>query len=439
MDSKSFSVTVNKVNTPPVVAAIPDQTVDPGTTINLAISAVDNDLPPQSLTYAFIAAPPSANLSSSGQFTWTPDISYVASTNGIVLTVADNGVPPLITTQSFTIFVQGNQCTGWMGDVDTNNVAYPVNIFDWMMVGRFLVGQVTPTACQLAKADCFTTVGATGRVGIVSCTGDGLNLFDWVQVSRYAVQWDPAVPLCSGSTPSPAPRLQAVKLQPVGEATRAPSVLTILPSAIESEGTNWVQIALTAQGDEYALSFSLQFDPERLAFVSVRKARGADVPDASTATLDKDIRLISMGYLGIVLSQQDATFVAGSNVVVEVRFRALTADQPLTTPILFADDPQRRLLSPPEPRPLEGTFEDGMATITHGTDSIIQSILKLEDGTTQMRILGPTNSLLLQFSRDLKTWESIDLPTTSAGILDYIHTDVGNSSQIFYRIFVPAQ
>src|SRR5204863_3093422 len=56
-DSKSFNITVNEVNSPPVLAAITDQSVNEGVTLNVSLSASDPDIPAQVLTYSIVTGP----------------------------------------------------------------------------------------------------------------------------------------------------------------------------------------------------------------------------------------------------------------------------------------------------------------------------------------------------------------------------------------------
>jgi hypothetical protein len=53
-----------------------------------------------------VTAPAGANVNpTNGLFSWRPAIAQAPSTNPVVLTVTDSGVPPLIATQSFWITV----------------------------------------------------------------------------------------------------------------------------------------------------------------------------------------------------------------------------------------------------------------------------------------------------------------------------------------------
>jgi hypothetical protein len=92
-------------NTPPMFAAINNQTVNVGQTIAFTASATDTDLPPQTLTFSLLSAPTNATLSANGSFVWRPIVSQSDTTNLISLEVSDSGTPPLSATQTFTAIV----------------------------------------------------------------------------------------------------------------------------------------------------------------------------------------------------------------------------------------------------------------------------------------------------------------------------------------------
>src|SRR5206468_3893168 len=70
--TNSFSVTVNEINTAPVLPNPPDRTIGEMTTLTVTNTATDTDLPANTLTYSFLDAPAGAAISSSGVITWTP-------------------------------------------------------------------------------------------------------------------------------------------------------------------------------------------------------------------------------------------------------------------------------------------------------------------------------------------------------------------------------
>ena len=104
--SQSFAVVVYPPNTPPVLTVIPNRTVYANTLLSFTASATDTDQPPQTLTFTLgPGAPAGATLATNGIFAWTPAAAQAPSTNSITVTVTDNGVPALSSSQSFTVVV----------------------------------------------------------------------------------------------------------------------------------------------------------------------------------------------------------------------------------------------------------------------------------------------------------------------------------------------
>ena len=104
--SQSFTVVVYAPNTPPVLAAIPNQTVYANTLLSFTVSATDTDQPPQTLTFTLgPGAPAGATITPGGQFSWTPSAAQAPGTNALTVIVTDNGAPPLSASQTFTVVV----------------------------------------------------------------------------------------------------------------------------------------------------------------------------------------------------------------------------------------------------------------------------------------------------------------------------------------------
>jgi hypothetical protein len=106
-DTKPLTVFVVEVNTPPQLAPIPDRLVPVGRPVTFSVSATDDDFPAQGLTYSLEpGAPPGAVIDgATGAFSWTPGPAAASTTNGITVTVADHGSPPLAASHSFNIVV----------------------------------------------------------------------------------------------------------------------------------------------------------------------------------------------------------------------------------------------------------------------------------------------------------------------------------------------
>ncbi|PYI87545.1 MAG: hypothetical protein DME26_05830, partial [Verrucomicrobia bacterium] len=105
-DTKDFTIVVTELNSAPVLAAVPDQTVNEGSTLNVMISASDPDIPANTLTFSLVSPPSGASINaSSGVFTWTPTEAQGPATNTVTARVTDNGSPPLSDTRNFTVVV----------------------------------------------------------------------------------------------------------------------------------------------------------------------------------------------------------------------------------------------------------------------------------------------------------------------------------------------
>ena len=97
---------VGQTNTPPVIGAVPNQTVNVGVTLPVTNTASDSDVPAQTLTFsAANSFPANATVNTNGLFSWRPLVSQANTTNVIQIKVTDSGSPPLSATNSFDVVV----------------------------------------------------------------------------------------------------------------------------------------------------------------------------------------------------------------------------------------------------------------------------------------------------------------------------------------------
>jgi hypothetical protein len=96
-------------NTPPVLAAIGNQTVNVGQTVSLTTTATDTNLPTPTLTFSLLNGPSGATLTqnnnTSAVFNWQPVVSQANSTNPVSIKVTDNGTPPMSAIRNFSVVV----------------------------------------------------------------------------------------------------------------------------------------------------------------------------------------------------------------------------------------------------------------------------------------------------------------------------------------------
>ncbi|MBI2954328.1 MAG: tandem-95 repeat protein, partial [Chloroflexi bacterium] len=106
-DAKTFTITVNEVNQPPLLGPIGQQTVDEQTTLTFTATATDSDLPANALNFSLdTGAPAGASIdSSTGAFTWTPTEDQGPKTYTITVRVTDNGAGTLSDAETITVTV----------------------------------------------------------------------------------------------------------------------------------------------------------------------------------------------------------------------------------------------------------------------------------------------------------------------------------------------
>ena len=108
-EAKSTNIVLPPLeNKPPQLSTINDQTVTVGNTLNLTVSATDENAGDQ-LTYSLVTAPSGAIIDpTSGELTWTPNSTGDSTT--ITVKVTDDATSPLSDEKSFDITVQdGNK------------------------------------------------------------------------------------------------------------------------------------------------------------------------------------------------------------------------------------------------------------------------------------------------------------------------------------------
>jgi hypothetical protein len=102
--TNTITVTVNEVNSAPVLPAQSNLTVNAGATVTVTNSATDSDLPANRLTYTLFG-PSGAAIDTNGIITWTAPSSSGLIADDFTTIVTDNGIPPLSATNHFTVTV----------------------------------------------------------------------------------------------------------------------------------------------------------------------------------------------------------------------------------------------------------------------------------------------------------------------------------------------
>ena len=107
-DTETFTILVAEVNEEPFIAPVGDVRVGPGSQLVLGLSAQDEDIPANALTFSLDAGfPAGASVTPGGQFFWEPSDAQHSTTNTITVRVTDDGVPAKSGTESFVVVVGG--------------------------------------------------------------------------------------------------------------------------------------------------------------------------------------------------------------------------------------------------------------------------------------------------------------------------------------------
>ena len=165
--SASAQLTTRVGNTRPVLAAITNQFVNPGSTISFTATASDRDVPTvQTLSYSLpVGSSLGATINStSGLFSWATSPAQTPGVYSFTIRVTDNGTPPLSDEKSFTITVigpgaplkltsptvaAGKFTFTWSTQVGkTYQAQYKTNLNDpaWLNLGPQILGDGTPTS-----------------------------------------------------------------------------------------------------------------------------------------------------------------------------------------------------------------------------------------------------------------------------------------------------
>jgi hypothetical protein len=105
-DEEQITVTVNEVNSPPVLGAISNQTGYWGQRVLVhRVTATRPRHPANSLAFSLIGAPAGASINpSTGAFAWTPSNLQIGS-HAFTVRVTDNGSPAMFDERLVTIMV----------------------------------------------------------------------------------------------------------------------------------------------------------------------------------------------------------------------------------------------------------------------------------------------------------------------------------------------
>lgn len=102
----TFDVTVEELNSPPLLQDITGQIAAEGSPFTLTAAAKDGDVPANPLTFSLVSGPKGMDISATtGTISWSPEETTGGRSFPVTIRVNDNGIPPLIDTRTFSVNV----------------------------------------------------------------------------------------------------------------------------------------------------------------------------------------------------------------------------------------------------------------------------------------------------------------------------------------------
>ncbi|MBA1419792.1 MAG: cadherin-like domain-containing protein [Epsilonproteobacteria bacterium] len=130
VDSETFTITVNDINTSPILDPIGNQNVDELSTLTFTATATDVDGAENTLTYSLDSASLAAGMHidpSTGIVTWSPSSDYTGSLLAVTVTVTDSGTGNLIDSETLTIDVVRTSLSSSAGTSGEDSEVLPLD------------------------------------------------------------------------------------------------------------------------------------------------------------------------------------------------------------------------------------------------------------------------------------------------------------------------
>ena len=184
----TINLVITAVNDPPVIAAIPEQSIAEGSTMVLDLNATDVDRPVQPITFSLGSGPRGVSVSASGRVSWIPSEDQGPATNVVTVRASDGSEvgertfqvvvrevnqPPVLTVVPDQTVPEGDLLSIDLSGIDPDLPAQSLSFSladgpSGMTVSAQGRLNWVPSASQSR-----TTHGVTVRVGDGSLVGEG--------------------------------------------------------------------------------------------------------------------------------------------------------------------------------------------------------------------------------------------------------------------------
>ena len=298
--------------------------------------------------------------------------------------------------------------TGLEGDVTNDG---EVNLFDVQRIATFALngGNTAQPGSEFQRADCAPLQGG----------GDGrIDLFDVQQAARWALKLDLPIPSASGPTMLKTSFQSAfddyrgmVELDTLySSAARAVRIINAVATA---NSTIKVVVELESQGDENALTFSLNYDNPQL-LTNPQIEFGKDVT-GNNRLLQVNTQQAGQGRVGILIALAPGqAFASGKREIAVITFNVAATSASRVVNFSFGDMPTPRQIGSPSQQALTASYATGTVTVNPAVSPVSSVSAASFVGT----VLAP-ESMTAAFGSNLATAVQVanvvPLPTQLAG------------------------
>lgn len=284
--TNTFSVVVDAVHNGPVLGLQTNRTIDELTTLVVANTAADNDIPARKLTYQLLDSPLGAGIDTNGVISWTPTEAQGPSTNIFTTIVTDDGNPQLSATNTFVVFVNevnaapslplqpDRTITGLATLVVANTASdsdLPANSLAYSLIAAPTGAEIdangviswTPNSAQVPSTNIFSTVVTDSNPAAVNA--QHLSATNSFTVVVNAIHNGPQLPSQTNQTVAeltklvvtntasdtdvPTHTLTYLLLDPPSGATiDTNGVITWTPTEAQGPSTNLITTVVTDDG-----------------------------------------------------------------------------------------------------------------------------------------------------------------------------------------------
>lgn len=328
------------------------------------------------------------------------------------------------TSSPAVLTVTSGPASGSEGDVAPRpNGNGTLGAADLTVMGRIVAGLETGLSpAEFQRADCAP----------LSSRGNGVvNVGDLTQVARYVAGLDS--PPAAGGPTAPASGVASASGNP-GAVVRknAPARrISVVQDRSEKPGTITALIQASTEGNENALSFSLDFDAARLNYSDVSLGHGA-----VTASLVINTDLTGSGQLGVVIAMPaNEILPAGTIDLLRVRFASTASSG--TVPVGFGSRPAATSASDLLGNDLALQFLDGTLQMGSASLPVIREI-RVSGATLSADLTGfaAGATVILQTSPDLLHWRDVQTFTAHSNSISIQRPVQPNAAGEYLRFLV---